>query len=81
MEIRHTLRSKKSIKRLRKAIQLKFEKQAQLLISNPNYPSLHAKKYDKERGIWQARIDRSYRFYFLVRKGFYILLDITKHKK
>ena len=63
------------------AIKRKFDKQIFLLAQNLSHPSLRAKKFHESRGVWQARIDRSHRFYFLIRKGVYILLDITKHKK
>jgi len=42
--------------------------------------SLRAKKYDKERNIWQARASQGYRFYFLIEKDIYILLDARPHK-
>ncbi|MDO8664417.1 MAG: hypothetical protein Q7K44_02620 [Candidatus Liptonbacteria bacterium] len=62
-----------------KLIQLKFDKQLHYLLQNIRYPSLHAKKYDEARGIWQARADKGVRFYFLINNDTYILLDIEKH--
>ena len=62
-------------------IQKKFDKQLGHLLSNLKHPSLHAKKYDEVRGIWQGRVDRNIRFYFLIEDDVYILLDISKHKK
>lgn len=62
-------------------IQRKFEKQLIHLLANIKHPSLHAKKFDESLGIWQARIDRNVRFYFLVEEDTYILLDIQKHAK
>lgn len=64
-----------------KVIQKKFDKQLAYLLKNLTHPSLHAKKFDETRGIWQARVDRSIRFYFLIEHDVYILLDITKHSK
>jgi len=63
--------------RLRK----KFDKQLIILIKNLRHPSLRAKKYDEARGVWQARVDNSYRFYFLIRKDLYVLLNIKPHPK
>ena len=60
-------------------IQKKFDKQLNYLLQNIRHPSLQAKKYDKEKAIWQAKVDRNYRFYFLIEKDTYILLDITIH--
>ena len=34
-----------------------------LLADNLQHPSLHAKKYDESTGLWQARVNRSWRFY------------------
>lgn len=62
-------------------IQEKFWKQLNFLLRNFRHPSLHAKKYDEARGIWQVRIDRNYRFYFLIEEDTYILLDILSHPK
>ena len=43
-----------------------FDNKARLLAQNLQHPSLHAKKYDEARGIWQARVTRSWRFYFTI---------------
>ncbi len=64
-----------------KTIQKKFDKQLAYLLNNLTHPSLHAKKFDETRGIWQARVARGIRFYFLIEHDTYILLDITKHAK
>lgn len=60
-------------------IQKKFRKQLEFLISNIRHPSLHAKKYEESTGTWQVRVDKSVRFYFLIEKDTYILLDIKYH--
>lgn len=31
-----------------------LDRQVALLVENPHHPSLHAKKYDESRDIWQA---------------------------
>lgn len=62
-----------------KSIQNKFWKQLKLLLQDLRHPSLHAKKYDEAKGIWQARVDRKIRFYFLVENDICILLSIKKH--
>lgn len=58
-----------------------FWKQLRFLLGDLRYPSLHAKKYDEEKGIWQARVDKSYRFYFLIDGDTYVLLDTRAHPK
>lgn len=64
---------------LPKEIQKKFEKQLTYLLKNFRHPSLRCKKYDEKRGIWQARLDRYYRFYFLINENTFILLEIKPH--
>jgi len=64
-----------------KEIQTAFDKQSLLLLQNPRHPSLHVKKYDEGKGHWQARVTRSWRFYFLIQGDIYILLDIIPHPK
>ena len=62
-------------------IQQAFDKQVRLLVANLRHPSLRAKKYDQNRGIWQARVTRGWRFYFLIEADTYILLDLIPHPK
>ena len=61
------------------SIRTKFFKQLNFLIVNIRHPSLQAKKYNEARGLWQARVDRNYRFYFLIKKDTYVLIDIRSH--
>jgi len=42
---------------------------------------LRAKKYDEARDIWQARINRDWRFYFQIDGDTYIILDVIPHPK
>lgn len=62
-------------------IQSKFNKQLRFLLQDLKYPSLKAKKYNEETGIWQGRVDRNIRFYFLIQDDVYVLLDIKRHPK
>lgn len=63
------------------SIKKKFFKQLRFLIQDIGHPSLRAKKYDERRGTWQARVDRNYRFYFLIERDTYVLLAIRRHTK
>jgi hypothetical protein len=38
--------------------------------------SLHAKKYNESRGLWQARINDDWRFYFTIESDAYILHEL-----
>jgi len=57
-----------------------FIKQAAFLAGNLHHPSLRAKKYDETNDIWQARVDRDWRFYFIV-DDTYVILDVIPHPK
>jgi mRNA-degrading endonuclease RelE of RelBE toxin-antitoxin system len=62
---------------LRKAVY----KQVKLLERNLRHPSLRAKKYDESINLWQARVNRDWRFYFLIRDDVYYIVDIMPHPK
>lgn len=72
---------RENLLRFPELIRKKFYKQAKFLLENLRHPSLRAKKYDEPRDIWQARVDRNVRFYFLIEGDTYILLDIKQHPK
>jgi len=38
-------------------------------------------KYDEARDIWQARVNKGWRFYFVIRGDLYYLLDLIPHPK
>jgi plasmid maintenance system killer protein len=52
-----------------------------LLLQNLHNPSLRAKKYDESRNLWQARVNKDWRFYFLIRDDAYLITDIIRHPK
>ena len=62
---------------VRKAV----DKQLGLLLQNLRHPSLHAKKYDEARDIWQARVTRSWRLYFTIEGETYQIIDVIPHPK
>ena len=63
------------------AVRKAFFKQAGLLAENLRHPSLHAKKYNEAEDKWQARVNRSWRFYFKIIGDTYIITDIIPHPK
>jgi hypothetical protein len=75
---RHFLRS---YSKAPKAVREAFDKQAQLLLLNLHHPSLHAKKYDEARDLWQARANYSWRFYFRIVGNVYLMDEIKQHPK
>ena len=58
-----------------------FEKQLRFLVYNIQHPSLHAKKYDETRNVWQARVNRHWRFYFTVKDDTYRVEKVIPHPK
>ena len=81
MKIQYTPKFKESFQEFSEAVRKKFYKQIEYLLSDIRHPSLRVKKYDEKRGIWQARVDKRIRFYFLIEADTYYLLDIKKHPK
>jgi plasmid maintenance system killer protein len=58
-----------------------FDKQSLLLLQNLHHPSLRAKKYDESQGLWQARVNRDWRFYFFIQDDAYLIVNIIPHPK
>ena len=58
-----------------------FHRKVHLLVQNLRHPSLHAKKYDEARDIWQARVSKSWRFYFQIEGDTYTILSLIPHPK
>lgn len=73
-------RFKRNLRKLPRLVQESFYKQVQYLLENLQHPSLRTKKYDETIGLWQARVTRNVRFYFLIEGDTYFLVDIQKHK-
>jgi mRNA-degrading endonuclease RelE of RelBE toxin-antitoxin system len=68
---------KKAPHKIRRA----FDKQLIFLVGDLHHPSLHAKKYDESRGLWQARVTLDWRFYFTIRDDTYWIEDVIPHPK
>jgi mRNA-degrading endonuclease RelE of RelBE toxin-antitoxin system len=58
-----------------------FEKQLRFLVDNLLHPSLHAKKYDEAHDLWQARVNKDWRFYFTIVNDTYRIEKIIPHPK
>jgi mRNA-degrading endonuclease RelE of RelBE toxin-antitoxin system len=58
-----------------------FAKQLRFLLENLHHPSLRAKKYDASQDIWQARVNRNWRFYFTIVDDTYRIEDVIPHPK
>jgi mRNA-degrading endonuclease RelE of RelBE toxin-antitoxin system len=58
-----------------------FDKQIKFLAENLHHPSLHAKKYDEAGDLWQARVNKDWRFFFIIVDDTYLVLDVIPHPK
>ena len=70
-----------SVKNAPRAVQRAFAKQLGYLADNLLHPSLHAKKYDESRDLWQARVNRDWRFYFTINDDTYQIESVIPHPK
>ena len=62
-------------------VRLALDKQLRFLVNNLQHPSLHAKKYDEFRDIWQARVNKDWRFYFTIAGDMYFIENVIRHPK
>lgn len=62
-------------------MQRAFIKQINFLVRNLQQPSLHAKKYDESKDLWQARLNDDWRFYFTIEEDTYVVQDVIPHPK
>ncbi len=81
MRLRYSERFLRSYEGAPLEVQRAFDKQAKLLAENLRHLSLRAKKYDEARNLWQARVNRSWRFYFTIEGDICNLHDIISHPK
>lgn len=81
MRVRFSDRGDLDYESLPPQVRKSFEKQLQFLIGNLHHPSLRAKKYDTGHDRWQARVNRSWRFYFLIDGDEYVIASIVPHPK
>jgi mRNA interferase RelE/StbE len=77
---------KRDFQRLPEAIKRRTEAAIRLLLSNPHHPSLRVKKVRGEilkgyDNIFEGRITRDYRFFFLIETDTYILLRCGRHEE
>lgn len=62
------------------AVQKAFIKQIRMLVHNIRHRSIDAKKYVHEgEDLWQGRVTKSWRFYFIIEGDSYRIVEIRKH--
>jgi plasmid maintenance system killer protein len=81
MKTGYSERAGKTLESLTPQIRKALFKQMKLLEQNLRHPSLRAKKYDERQNLWQARVNKDWRFYFLIQNDVYYIVDIIPHPK
>ena len=81
MKADYTDRARRSLKDLPAPVRKALYKQIKFLEQNLQHPSLHAKKYDETLDLWQARVNKDWRFYFRIQDDVYYIVDIIPHPK
>jgi mRNA-degrading endonuclease RelE of RelBE toxin-antitoxin system len=81
MKAGYSARADASLQRLPPNVRKAFFKQVRLLEQDLRHPSLRAKKYDESLDVWQARVNKGWRFYFLIQDGVYYIVDVIPHPK
>jgi mRNA interferase RelE/StbE len=81
MNVRFTERADKDYAALSANVRKAFGKQLEFLLENPRHPSLRAKKLEGHDDLWQARVNRSWRFYFKAEGDEYAIIGIVPHPK
>lgn len=81
MRVAYTERFSRSYRDAPERVRRSFDKQLAHLLRDLRHSSLRTKKYDASGGVWQARVNGGWRFYFRIVEDTYILLDIIAHPK
>ena len=71
----------RAYRKLPAAVRRQVDTQLLLLCANPHHPSLRTHKRRGEGEIWQARIPRSYRLFYLRQGESITLLTVGPHEK
>ena len=79
MKVLFSERFSRSFQDAPERVRREFGKQLGHLLRDLRHPSLRAKRYDEQRGIWQARVDGGWRFYFTIEADTYHLTDLMPH--
>jgi mRNA interferase RelE/StbE len=81
MKSDYTKRARGSLDDLPASVRKAFFKQVRFLEQDLHHPSLRAKKYDESQDLWQARVNKDWRFYFKIEDDVYYIVDIIPHPK
>jgi len=79
MKLIRTSRFKKDYKKLTPLLQKRTKEKLKLFANNPGHPSLNVKKVKKLGNMFEARINKNYRFFFFIQENAYYLVRIGPH--
>ena len=80
MKLVFTKSFKRDYNDLPEKIQDEIDKQLKFLLKGLNYPPpLQTKKMEGTKGIWEARISKSYRFTFQIEDSYHLLRRVGTH--
>jgi hypothetical protein len=68
MKVRLLKRAEDALDAAPPSVEKALIKQSTLLETNLRHPSLRAKRLEGPSGKWQARINRDWRFYFVIER-------------
>jgi mRNA-degrading endonuclease RelE of RelBE toxin-antitoxin system len=79
MQIKPSLKFAQDYKNLPPLLRKRTDEKLNLLLKNPQHPSLGLKKMKGFPDIWEARVTKNFRFTFQIQGDFYILRKIGTH--
>jgi len=79
MKLSFTKHFVRDYRKLPTEIQKAVDKQLELLLSNPQHPSLNFKKMQDPRNIWECRVTAAYRFTLQIENDAYLLRKVGTH--
>jgi mRNA-degrading endonuclease RelE of RelBE toxin-antitoxin system len=68
-------------RKLTPELQRQTDAAVQQLRLDPRHPSLHTHKRKGQTNIWQARVTRTHRLFFLLENDVITLLSVEPHEK
>ena len=81
MEIVFTEQFEQAYEKLAKAEKRSVRKALTLLGDNPKYPSLHVKKMEGSKNIWEARPSKRLRMTFEMAEEVIVMRNVGEHDK
>ena len=71
----------KSYKKLDRVIRLQVDKTLQIIVINPNHPSLRLKRVQGTKDIWEARVNMSIRITLTLSEDTIQLRNVGTHEQ